>query len=592
MITHDRRAVATPTTTPLGGAGWLGLGLAAMAAVFASLGGRAVGADDVDGYGIVFALPAVYWLGVVTAGIASGLLLLAAAAGHGRLAVAVPAVWLVVVHTSPALAHRWARFPIVYIHLGFIRLIEAEQTGDILLDARFAWPGFFGSFVPSLAEIDPDVLDWVVRLWPTLIMGASAVLVAALARRSYPNLPLIGPLSSLVFLLLSWTGQDYFSPQSVGFLMYLSIIIVLESGPLRPRGAWSSVAPILSRFATSGGDRPLARTSASYVALLVLGLGAIVMHPLAPFFICGALVILGIYGRTVAWRLLTMVAIAYVLWVVVAAEPWWSTRIDELTEQFGRFFTNLNESTSERVVTSSAPHLLVTRVRSVVGLATFVSVLLMGIVMATSRFRYLRPALPLAPLAGIPVLAAAVQSYGGEIIIRVLLFTLPMASILLARVLLAMPRVAVPVVVPLLAVVLVPVFVVARFGNEAFEMSTAADREAIEIGYAAADDDTVLVADNAFMPWGDRMRERIDHRYQTASPTNAWLDRVRADAADSRAGRVIVVFTSTQSAYREHVESDPPRVLDEVGAWLSAQPGVEVLYRNEGAWVFAFPAEP
>lgn len=584
-----RLDAASSDAPPLSGPGRFGIVLAVAAVVIALAGGRTTRSSDVDGLGILFALPLLYWVGVGLAVVASGLLLHGAVAGHQRLAVGVPALWLLVAHTAPALAHAYARFAIVYIHLGFIRLIETEGTGDILIDARFAWPGFFASFVPSVADIDPVVLDWLMRLWPSFILGASAVLVAALSRRAYPSRPLIAPVSSLVFVLLSWTGQDYFSPQSVGFFLYLSIIIVIESGPLRPRGSWSSVAPILSRFATSGGDRPEARSTAAFVALVVLAFAAIVSHPLAPFFICAALAMLGFYGRTVAFRLLLIVGVLYLVWILVAAEPWWSTRIDELTGQFGSFFGNVDASTSGRVARSSEPHLLVTRFRSIVGLTTFLSVLAMGLIMATNRFASLRPALPLAPLAGIPVLAAGVQSYGGEIIIRVLLFTLPMASILIARMLLAMPRAALPIVVPLLSAAIIPVFMITRFGNESFEMTTAADREAVEVMYEEGDEATLYVADNAFLPWADFQRSTNDHRYRPAEPTLEWLNVVRNLTTDVGADRAIVVFTPSQSAYNEHVFSAAPDALDRVGLWLSTQPGVETLYQNDGAWVLSVP---
>ena len=47
-----------------------------------------------------------------------------------------------------------------------------------------------------------------------------------------------------------------------------------------------------------------------------------------------------------------------------------------------------------------------------------------------------------------------------------------------------------------------------------------------------------------------------------------------------------MVFTPSQSAWLEHVEGEPARKLDVVGAWMAQQPGVTVLYQNDGAWVF------
>ncbi len=49
--------------------------------------------------------------------------------------------------------------------------------------------------------------------------------------------------------------------------------------------------------------------------------------------------------------------------------------------------------------------------------------------------------------------------------------------------------------------------------------------------------------------------------------------------------KVLVVFTPSQSAWLEHVEGEPARKLDVVGAWMAQQPGVTVLYQNAGAWV-------
>ena len=117
------------------------------------------------------------------------------------------------------------------------------------------------------------------------------------------------------------------------------------------------------------------------------------------------------------------------------------------------------------------------------GIGTFLSVLFIGIAMATERFRHLRPAIPLAPLAGIPSMALALQSYGGEIIFRVVLFTLPVAAILIGRLLATIRVRALPIVVPIVVVAMMPFLMLARFGNEAFELTSATDREAWEAAY-------------------------------------------------------------------------------------------------------------
>lgn len=565
--------------------GGIALAIAALSVLFGIVGGITADSARVDGFGLISALPTIYWIGVALGAVASFLLLRLAIKERTRYASVVPALWLGILHTGPHLAHDHFRFQTVWTHLGFVRVIDETGTGDVLIDARFAWPGFFGSFIPSLAQVDESTLDLIMRLWPTAILGGTAILVSALATRAYPTIPLIGPLSAVSYILLAWTGQDYYSPQSFGFTAYLSMLVLLESGPLRSSPAWSASVPFLARFAAAGGDRPAARYTPVFVSLVILSFGAIVSHPLAPFFICMGLVILGLYGRTVAWRLLVMVALAYVLWFFITAEPWWSTQLEKMIGQIGGFFENLDSTTSSRVATSSPDHIFVTQVRTYVGLGTFLTVLILGIAMATERFRHLRPAIPLAPLAGIPSMALALQSYGGEIIFRVVLFTLPVAAILIGRLLATIRVRALPIVVPLFALIMMPLLMLARFGNEAFEMTTDIDREAWVIAYDRAQDDTLFIADNSFTPFQDMTVGRNRFFEIEAAPDQSFIDAMEQTAENVGKTRIIVVFTPTQSQWRVHGKSFEVDYLDEVARWLAERPGATVLYENEGGWV-------
>ncbi len=578
------------------GGGRVGVGLAVLASLLALIAGRLVRWQDVDGYGLISALPTLYWVAIGLGVVATVMLFRAAQQAESRYATAVPMMWLVILHTATQMSHSNARFAIVWTHLGFVRLIEETGAGRLDLDARFAWPGFFGAFVAPIAELPESVLDVAMRLWPTYITGGTAILVAALARRSYPTIPLIGSLSALAYVLLAWTGQDYFSPQSVGYLFYMAILVIIESGPLRSSAAWSSSAPILGRFAAAGGDRPAARSTPAFVSLVILSFGAIVSHPLAPFFICMGLMILGLYGRTIAWRLLLIVGAAYVIWFLISAQPFWQSRIADLVGNFGKPGDVITANTSERVDTSSEARQLVTQTRSIIGLSTFAGVLGIGIAMATERFKHLRPALPLAPLAGIPAMAIALQTYGGEIVIRVLLFTLPMASILLGRLVANLKTSLMPFVVAILAIGLVPVLLISRFGNEEFEMTIEPDRVAIETAYEVAadfspnDDDTLFVADNNFINWRD---EGIGRNLFIEQPFSGgrrfWdecgLGRIEKVREEADLGQVIVVFTNTQTAWNVQGLSLEPSYLDDAAAWLLEREGSEVLHQDDGTWV-------
>jgi hypothetical protein len=580
--------VAPPVEEPEARPGPLGV-IGAAAAVLACLagliGGWTVDSEQVDGLGLLRALPPIYWVGVALAAVATFALLSRAVAGSNRLVWLVPTAWLLVLHGGPHLAHEHTRFPTNWVHLGFVRLIGETGRGDVFIDARFAWPGFFGVFVAPMADADPVVVEWMMRLWPLIILTVSGVLVGTLAARAYPTKPGIEPVAVTTYFFLAWTGQDYWSPQSFGFLVYLSVLVLVESGPLRTSPAWSASVPFLARFASGGGERPRSRDRGIFTALALFGIAAVVSHPLAPFFICAGLLMLAVYGRGVGWRLILIVAVSFVIWFIVHAQPWYATQLPRMVDEIGSLFSNLDETTSARVATSSPDHLFVSRIRSIMGVSTILAVLIIGVTMAFDRFKALRPVIPLAPLAGAPSLALALGSYGGEIIFRVILFTLPMAAILLARVLLEMPPRTLPLSATTLALAMTTPLLLARFGNEAFEMVTDVDREVAAVAVERAEADTFFVLDNAFAAFADETRGANEGTALLVEGNQQWVDGVfeLADATDR--DRVIVVVTPSMRAWRTHGLSIPPQELDTALSWLKQRADSEVLYENEGGVV-------
>lgn len=562
-----------------------GLALAFLAGTLALWGGSSADTDAVDGFGLISALPTVYWLAVVAATAATALLVFEAAdpppRGH---TYTVPMLWLVLLHTAPQLAHDHVRSPAVWAHMGLIRVIEETGSGEVVVDGWFAWPGFFASLVAPLARLDAGPLETLLRFWPSAITGATAVLVAALARRSYPHQATIGMVSSLVYILLAWTGHDAFSPESVGILWYLGILVVVESGYLHTSSAWSSQVPVLSRFSAAGGDRPAGRSTPTFVALLILGYGAIVSHPVVPFFLCMALVILGVYGRRIAWRLLLFIGVSYGSWLLVSGSPWWSDGVAEFLNQVRDLTGNTQQSTGG-VNTPSAEQAVVSSVRSTLGIATYGSVLATATFMIAERYRHLRPAVPLVPLAVAPALVLGLHDNGDEIVTVAILFTLPLASILIGRILCLLRHPALGMSVIALVTTLPPVLLVARFGNESFEYATGSDRLAVEAAYTRADDDTLFVADNSFLPWRDRSIGRNAFVERTVEMSEAWISDVEQLAADEGKARIIVVLTRSQTNWRVHGEGGDPDSLAEFARWLLKRPGSEALFAQSGAWV-------
>ncbi len=565
--------------------GKIGLALAVVAAICGLLGGRQADAALVDGYGLLRALPTLYWVGVVVGVVATFVLLWVAVANEGTHATAtVPALWLLLLHTAPQLAHAHPRFPMAWTHLGLLRSIDDTGTADVLIDTRLAWPGVHGALLAPLARLDGWALEGLLRIWPSLVTGAAAILVAALARRSYPTVPIIGSLSALVYVLLAWTGQDSFSPRSLGFLWFVAVLVLVESGPLQTGSAWSSAVPVLPRLSTSGGDRPASRSTPAFVALVILCFGAVVSHPLAPLVVCLALMLLGLYGRSVAWRLLVFVGVAYVVWFLVSTQPWWGDGPGSLSRPLDGVLDGSAAEMAGSANATSPEFQTVTRSRLYLTLGTYASVLLVGLAMAGERLRHLRPAVPLVPLVAVPAVVFAIVGSGGPSIVQVLAFTLAPASILVGRILASVRVRTLPVMATVVAAALCPLLLLTRFGGERFEFTTEPDRAAVLVAYERADDDTLFVADNGFVPWGDQGVGRNAFTVQPVEPSEAWVDAVREEAALAGKRRIIVILTDGQLGWNVHGLGLPPEALDDFAEWLLERSGSELLFHEESSW--------
>lgn len=563
-------------------------GLTGVAMVLAMVGGFSVVTDKVTSLGLVSVMPIVYWLGVAVAGAATVLIVRASGRGPSRLAGLAPALWLVVLHTAPSLAHHGPRNPRVYADMGLVRLVGASE-GGLPPDPRLAWPGFYGALVPVVDGLPPTVLQSLVRLWPTLVVGLSAVLVAAVARRAYPTRHQVPALAALAHVVTSWTGQEQFSPQSTLILGSLAVVAVIESGPLRPRGSLSSVAPLLSRFGAAGGDRSEVRSTAAFVTLVVISLAAVVSHPVAPLVLGGWLMVLGLYGRRVAWYLLLIVAASAAAWTLVVAGSWPSTQGLGLAAHLAGVLPEMvPEAWANRQPGSG--YQLVGAVRLWLGVTTLAAALVVSAALAANRYRHLRPVVPLSLLAGVSLVVAVVTGWLGGAGLPGLVAVVPVLAILLARLVTTVPSPARPVLLALVVVALTPAFLLVRYGGESYELASRVDRQAVEAAVDAVDDTTLVVVDNPYLPWGDQLipggTSLPPLATIRAEPTAAWLDQIRAELDATGYQRAVIVLTRSQSAWRAEAEGHPPASLDQVGRWLADRPEVQVLARGAEAWVF------
>lgn len=450
---------------------------------------------------------------------------------HRALLLITLLATVVSLHALPAVIETEPRFPTAWQHLGFIDYIDRTGSAVPDLDARWSWPGFFA--VAAFVGRTCGVTDFteIIRWWPTAIQLAYLAPMFLLTRslRASWRAKWTGVW---LFVLCGWVGQDYFSPQGFTYLLYLAFVAILLVWFRAPHVIWSRFRPGEAEV------EPTGRRQRAVLLLVLTGLFAasVPAHQLTPFVMLGVLAVLVLLRRSELRGLPLLFAVVVAAWVGFMAEPYWSGHFDDLFGGVGGVGSNVSTSVSGRIQGGSSTHKLVLYTR----------VLLAGSVMAFACWGWWRRRenkyreRSLLVLAFVPFLGFGMQSYGGEMALRVFMFALPGAALLGALAL--FPRTGVtakererdraslaPLAALLAGLLLMGGFLVARWGNEPFERVRPGEVAAMNWVYAHdkptvrllwLSNDTVNDVTPA-LPWGARDMERVDYL-----PTQAPVDPV------------------------------------------------------------------
>ncbi|MGY5050614.1 lipopolysaccharide biosynthesis protein [Streptomyces sp. 900105755] len=451
---------------------------------------------------------------------------------HKALLLVTLLATVVSLHALPAVIETEPRFPTAWQHLGFIDYIDRTGSAVPDLDARWSWPGFFAAaaFIGRACGVT-DFTE-VIRWWPTFIQLAYLAPMFLLVRslRASWRAKWTG---IWIFVLCGWVGQDYFSPQGFTYLLYLMFVAILLVWFRAPHVVWTRFRPGEAEV------EPANRRQQAVLLMVLIGLYAATVpaHQLTPFVMLGVLAVLVLIGRSEPRGLPLLFGVVAAVWLGFMAEPYWSGHFNELFGGVGGVGSNVSTSVSGRIQGGSSTHKLVLYVR----------VLLAGSMMAFAvwgwwrrRFHRYRER-SLLVLTFVPFLGFGMQSYGGEMALRVFLFAVPGAALLAGLAL--FPRTGAtakerekdgislaPVAALLAGLLLMGGFLVARWGNESFERVRPGEVAAMDYVYAHdrptvrllwLSNDTVNDVTPA-IPWGAKDMERVDY-VPTLAPTDPVL---------------------------------------------------------------------
>ncbi|QKW26822.1 lipopolysaccharide biosynthesis protein [Streptomyces seoulensis] len=513
--------------------------------------------DRMGGLGLISVLPPATLAGAALLVVVFAALLRPGREHRALLLVTLLAT-VVSLHALPAVIESEPRFATAWQHLGFIDYIDRTGSAVPDLDARWSWPGFFAVAAFTARACGLSDLTEVIRWWPLTIqlLYLPPMFLLTRALRASWRAKWTGVW---IFVLGGWVGQDYFSPQGFTYLLYLVFAAILLVWFRAPRVLWTTARPGEAEV------EPTTRRQRTVLLAVVCGLFAATVpaHQLTPFVMLGVLAALVLVGRCELRGLPVLFTVLVVFWLGFMAEPYWSGHFDELFGGVGGVGGNVSTSVSGRIAGGDPTHKLVLYTR----------VLLAGTVLALACWgwwrrrahQYRDRALPV--LAFVPFLGFGMQSYGGEMALRVFMFALPGAGLLAALAL--FPRAGVtarerakdrsslgPPAALLTGLLLMGGFLVARWGNEPFERIRPGEVAAMEYVYAHdrptvrllwLSDDPVNDVTPA-MPWGARDMERVDY-VPTLAPADPVLVASLVKALKDAGPNSYLMVDESQAAY-------------------------------------------
>lgn len=557
----------------------------------------------IGSYGVLFSAGPWYFAG------------LAALTGGGlwELSRAAPRSWLlggylvaliVAIHgTVPIVYHGVPEYAWVYKHIGVAQ--EFGKYGRVTDTANIyqQWPALFTSVaaVSSLAGVTPlTFAAWA----PLAFELADALLLLGVFRllttdRRVPWLALL-----LYEGLISWVGQDYLSPQAFGYLLWLGIVTIVvrwllvpvpAPGPVRDRdrghGRWATATVTWVRSFLLAGRPPLPEVTRAQrlvaVALVAVAYFAIVAaHQLTPYLAIASVVVLALLG--VLWRGWLML-----LLFVVIAIGFLAPRYGLISQQFGGLFSG-GDVFENAAGTSGIMHRAAEQ-RTAEVVHVLAALMWLGTAAAiVLRSRSLgRVAVP-AALAFSPFLILGVQSYGGEAIYRVFMFSAPWCALLISGLLLEPAR-AVALRRPLAAVACAVALVAGLqglYGPVAVDAFTPAELAASQwlYGHAAPGSVLILAADD-FPALEAADYASFDLQVMPADPQfgASWLDEgsvteVENWIASLGHGGAYVVFSRSMAEYASYFGY--PQGYDQLASIVGDRSSWQLVYGNADVAIY------
>jgi hypothetical protein len=506
-------------------------------------------------------------------------------------------------------------YPWVYKHFGVVEYIDLHGRLDSSVDIYQNWPAFFtlSAWFGRVAGTRPlEYGAWAQVFFNACNLVLLRYVFGALSR----DLRLIW-IAVFVFFSANWVAQDYFSPQAFAFTLSLGLCgVILRWLLIAADRAWMArwlnrVAAFIARLGRRrragadpddepAGSQRVGRRAARNIAIALFAL-IVTTHQLTPYMLIvglGVLTFLGVVRPRLLVVLFAAMALGYLL-----------PRLDFIQRYYGLLGSageplqnvrsaavGFNGLAGEpgRVLCAHAARLLSLTIWG------------LGLVGVVRGLRAGYKNLGIAALAVAPAFIALAETYGGEAIYRVYMFSLPWFALLTAFALRPggddwSPRRAMPRLLPPL-VLLLGLFVPAYFGMAATNEVRPGEVAASQYFYDHAPPRSLLMIASPQFPVrlaGNYEQFRLtigeaDPSLLTVKPSlrhkmlgDRHVPVIVQAMADYAGGEPAFLVVSRNAKVTSQVlDMLPPGSLDQLERALSRSRRFRIWYRNADTTIF------
>ncbi|MBK7723465.1 MAG: hypothetical protein IPI32_14990 [Austwickia sp.] len=431
MLRHPNPGLPRIRRQPVHRSALVWFGCLAVSLVVFALGLVATPAELTGDKGLVTTYSTLVWVGLIA------VIVLAALSATASRRLGATASWagvlatVFVLHAPGVFLSPAARLPWTYKHIGVVDYITQHGGVNPYADIYHNWPGAFAvmAWLQDLCGA-PYAGDYAA-FTPLIVNTLLAMFVYGLALRLRLSRTTRN-LAMLVAVLANWVSQDYYSPQAWAYLLYLAGLLWILS---LKANAHFALPRLLRQNRKSGQPSPWHRAIPArgpvWVQDLVMAavwLAIISSHQITPLFLMASLGLMLVFGVTSVWRWL---AIGLVLFGGYLAWRWAYVGSSYSIGVSGVDIAG-NLSTRSELTEGIASAAAIFAALTSRGLTALLLICAGAAVVLLSVRRRIGDLVVPTILSVAPAGVALVQSYGGEVIFRVVLFALPGLSILTA----------------------------------------------------------------------------------------------------------------------------------------------------------------